>query len=77
MEEGNIMLLLDEKGLRDLFPIERVVKIFKGPDSGVISAELRPSIKIKLNKGQRNMAQKLYWYIHPLSKQRKIDSLRS
>ena len=47
---GDVVLLLDEKGSRDTFPIARVAKIFKGPDGVVRSVELRLPIKFKATK---------------------------
>ena len=50
IKEGDVVLLLDEKGSRDTFPIARVAKIFKGPDGVVRSVELRLPIKFKATK---------------------------
>ena len=59
IKEGDVVLLLDEKGSRDTFPIARVAKIFKGPDGVVRSVELRLPIKFKATKRTKKSDTKI------------------
>ena len=67
VEVGDIVLLIDDKGSHDSFPIARVVKTFKGPDGVVKSAEWRFLIKMKSTKitkklDTKNDVNKLIYY---------------
>ena len=56
LEEGDVVLLLDEKRSKEEYPIARVTKVFTGSDGIVRSAELRLPTKMKetkKNKRQR------------------------
>ena len=56
LEEGDVVLLLDEKRSKEEYPIARVTKVFTGSDGIVRSAELRLPTKMKetkKNKKQR------------------------
>ena len=56
LEEGDVVLLLDEKRSKEKYPIARVTKVFTGSDGIVRSAELRLPTKMKetkKNKKQR------------------------
>ena len=67
IKEGDVVLLLDEKGSRDTFPIARVIKVYKGSDGVVRSVDLRLPIKVKGTKktkkpDSKNEANKLNFY---------------
>ena len=67
IKQGDVVLLLDEKGSRDAFPIARVAKTFKGPDGIVRSVELKLPIKFKATKKRKkhdtkNAANELIHY---------------
>ena len=59
IKQGDVVLLLDEKGSRDTFPIARVAKIFKGPDGVVRIVELRLHINSKPQTEQNNLTQEI------------------
>ena len=67
IKEGDVVLLLDEKGSRDTFPIARVIKVYTGSDGVVRSVDLRLPIKVKGTKktkkpDSKNEANKLNFY---------------